>query len=114
MSICANETDHLVEKYRAPIEEWVVRMTYIEQDLTKALRIPHNRCVDTLKEKKAKRCRVTLKCVRLRPNNYPQKFDQREHIRNCTGDLHAGVQNFSRDVGQKATQFSAQFGSSIL
>ncbi|CAN7996646.1 unnamed protein product, partial [Ixodes hexagonus] len=43
MHICANELDNLAEQYRAPIDEWLARMTYIEQDLTKILRIPHNR-----------------------------------------------------------------------
>ncbi|XP_029843375.3 activating signal cointegrator 1 complex subunit 2 isoform X1 [Ixodes scapularis] len=43
MQICANQLDNLAEQYRAPIDEWLARMTHIEQDLTKALRIPHNR-----------------------------------------------------------------------
>ncbi|XP_065285979.1 activating signal cointegrator 1 complex subunit 2 [Dermacentor albipictus] len=43
MSICANEVQDLAEKHSAAIEEWLERMAYIEEDLTKMLRIPHNR-----------------------------------------------------------------------
>lgn len=43
MSICAGETQGLAEKYSAAIDEWLDRMAYIEEDLTKMLRIPHNR-----------------------------------------------------------------------
>ncbi|XP_049517549.1 LOW QUALITY PROTEIN: activating signal cointegrator 1 complex subunit 2-like [Dermacentor silvarum] len=43
MSICANEEQDLAEKYSAAIEEWLDRMAYIGEDLTKMLRIPHNR-----------------------------------------------------------------------
>lgn len=43
MSICADEADGLAEKYSAEIDEWLQRMKYIEDDLTKMLRIPHNR-----------------------------------------------------------------------
>lgn len=43
MKICANDVGGLEEQYRAAIDEWLDRMTHIEQDLTKTLRIPHNR-----------------------------------------------------------------------
>ncbi|KAL1427983.1 hypothetical protein MTO96_000323 [Rhipicephalus appendiculatus] len=43
MSICADETQGLAEKHSAAIDEWLDRMAYIEEDLTKMLRIPHNR-----------------------------------------------------------------------
>ncbi|XP_075735473.1 activating signal cointegrator 1 complex subunit 2-like isoform X2 [Rhipicephalus microplus] len=43
MSICADETQGLAEKYSAAIDEWLDRMAYIEEDLMKMLRIPHNR-----------------------------------------------------------------------
>ncbi|XP_077554596.1 activating signal cointegrator 1 complex subunit 2 isoform X4 [Haemaphysalis longicornis] len=43
MSICADEADGLAEKYSAEIDEWLQRMSYIGDDLTKMLRIPHNR-----------------------------------------------------------------------
>lgn len=43
MSIYANEPHNLAEKYCAEIDEWLERMAYIEEDLMKMLRIPHNR-----------------------------------------------------------------------
>ncbi|XP_077513989.1 activating signal cointegrator 1 complex subunit 2 isoform X2 [Amblyomma americanum] len=43
MTIYANEPHSLAEKYSSEIDEWLVRMAYIEEDLTKMLRIPHNR-----------------------------------------------------------------------
>ncbi|KAH6940071.1 hypothetical protein HPB50_024636 [Hyalomma asiaticum] len=43
MSICANEEHNLAEKYSEKIDEWLDRMAFIEEDMTKMLRIPHNR-----------------------------------------------------------------------
>ncbi|XP_064455994.1 activating signal cointegrator 1 complex subunit 2-like isoform X2 [Ornithodoros turicata] len=43
MAVCAGKTESLCDKYSASISEWMSRMVYIEEDLTKALRIPYNR-----------------------------------------------------------------------
>lgn len=43
MAVCAGQKDGLQDKYSAAIAEWVSRMVYIEEDLTKMLRIPYHR-----------------------------------------------------------------------